>query len=108
MSQAEVVAAAEAGEAAAVAFCRLRAAATLQALGDLALTAGAHGGVYVAGGVGMRLARWLSEPEALARFRERGARTEYLARVPIRLIVGDGAPLIGAAHLFVDAGLGLA
>lgn len=102
LSQAEVTAAAEAGDEFALAFCRLRAATVMTALGDLAVLCLATGGVFIAGGVATHLIPWLREPLALARFSERGPRTELLSAIPISLIVDEAAPLRGAAHLWLD------
>ncbi len=102
LSQGEVIAAAERGEAFALELCRMRARTVMTTLGNLALSAWASGGVYLAGGVTQRLVPWLKEKEALDRFRNRGPRTEFLSRFPIRVITGQEAPLIGSAHLWLD------
>lgn len=102
LSQAGIIAAALNGDAFAVAFCRLRVATVMTALGNLALTCNASGGVYVAGGVATHLAPWLDEPEALARFDKRGPHTPLMEAIPISLIVSQAAPLLGAAHLWLD------
>lgn len=102
LSQREVIEAAERGEAFALEFCRLRARCVMTAMGNLALSANASGGVYLAGGVTQHLLPWLKEADALVRFRARGPRTELLARVPIRLMTSEAAPLIGAARLWLD------
>ncbi len=102
MSPGEVISAGLEGDAFAAAFCRLRAATVMTAMGNLALVCNASGGVYIAGGVAKHLAPWLDEPEALARFQDRGPRTPLLEAIPISLIVSDAAPLLGAAHLWLD------
>jgi len=101
-TQAEVIAEALKGDAFAVAFCRLRVATVMTALGNLALTCNASGGVYVAGGVATRLAPWLDEPEALARFDKRGPHTPLMEGMPIRLITSEAAPLLGVAYLWQE------
>lgn len=102
LSQAETIAAAGRGDAFALAFCRLRARAVMTVMGNLALSAWASGGVYLAGGITPRLLPWLTEKAAMDRFFSRGPRTELISRFPIRLITGDAAPLLGAAHLWLD------
>lgn len=97
-----LLAEAAAGDPAALAVCRLRAAATLDACADGALAAGARGGVVIAGGVAQRLAEYLCAPDALARFDAHGPMSAYLAEIDIRLLVDPDAPLIGAAALFAD------
>lgn len=101
-SEQETHAAADAGDPLAVEFCRLRARTVMTAMGNLALVANATGGVLLAGGVSTRIVRWLKEDASLDRFYQRGLRTELLARVPIRLITADEAPLLGAVHLWLD------
>ena len=71
-------------------------------LGNLALSASALGGVYLAGGVTQRLIPWLKEKAALDRFYRRGPRTKMVSRVPIQVISSEAAPLMGAAHLWLD------
>ncbi|OYW43642.1 MAG: hypothetical protein B7Z38_00590 [Rhodobacterales bacterium 12-64-8] len=102
LSPKAVIAAALEGDAFSAAFCRLRAAVTMTAMGNMALVCNASGGVYIAGGVAQHLAPWLDEPEALARFNRRGPRTALLEKIPISLITSDAAPLLGAAHLWLD------
>jgi glucokinase len=93
---------AKGGDPVCIAFCRIRAACVMTAMGNLALLAGATGGVFIAGGVGVWLAPWLKEKAALDRFYERGPRTEFLRPIPIRLITDESAPLIGSAKLWLD------
>lgn len=102
MSPRDVIAAGLEGDAFAAAFCRLRAATVMTAMGNLALICNAAGGAYIAGGVAQHLAPWLDEPEALKRFTARGPRTPMLESIPIKLIVSESAPLLGAAHLWLD------
>jgi len=102
LSQAEVIAAALEGDEFAIAFCRVRVATVMTALGNMALACNATGGVYVAGGVAKHLAPWLDEPEALERFQRRGPRTAMLEATPIHLIESEEAPLLGAARLWLD------
>lgn len=98
----EVEARAASGDPLSREMCRLRARVTMAALGDAALSANTTGGVFIAGGVAVKLADWLKEPAALARFHDRGARSELMRKIPVRLIVDDAAPLLGAAHLWLD------
>jgi glucokinase len=102
LSPKAIIAAAETGDPFAIAFCRLRARAVMTTMGNLALSSNATGGVFLAGGVTQHLLPWLNEPEALARFYNRGPRTDLLSRFPIRLITREAAPLLGAAHLWRD------
>ncbi len=99
---AELLSRAKAGDELGLAMCRLRARCTMAALGDAALAANATGGVYIAGGVSAYIKEWLLEEETIARFRQRGPRSELLANIPIQLVTGDTAALIGAAALWRD------
>jgi glucokinase len=101
-TQAEVIDQARSGDELCLEFCRLRARAVMAAMGNAALLANTTGGVFIAGGVAARLAPWLKEAAAIARFRDRGPRTELLAKIPIRLITAEDAPLVGAARLWLD------
>ncbi len=99
---AEVFALAESGDPLSMAYCRLCAATVMTAVGDLVLSSAALGGAFIAGGVGVRLERWLKESAATDRFWLRGWREELMQPVPIQLIVHEEAPLIGSAYLFQD------
>jgi glucokinase len=102
ISQQEVIERAIAGEGVALEFCRIRARCVMTAMGNLALVSNATGGVFIAGGVSMRLEPWLKELSAIDRFRKRGPRTELMAPIPVRLIASEAAPLVGAAKLWLD------
>jgi glucokinase len=102
LSQQDVIDRAKQGDGVALEFCRIRARCVMTAMGNLALVSNATGGVFIAGGVSLRLEPWLKELSALDRFRKRGPRTDHVAPIPIRLIVSDAAPLIGAAKLWLD------
>lgn len=93
---------AKAGDPVCVEFCRIRAATVMTAMGNLALTCNATGGVFIAGGVSTYLEPWLKEKAALDRFYQRGPRTGLMAPIPIRLIASEEAPLVGAAKLWLD------
>lgn len=85
-------------------ICEIRARGILLALGDAALANGTRGGVVITGGVGERLAEWLSEPQAIDRFLRRGPMSEYMEPIPVRLLTSGEAALIGAAALQFDEG----
>ena len=65
--------------------------------GSLALTLGATGGVYLAGGVLPRLAERLPGSDFLAGFNDRGPLAAYARAIPVHLVVDAGAALGGAA-----------
>jgi glucokinase len=80
----------------------MRAKSVMGAVGDLALANGALGGVVLAGGVTERIVEYLRRPEAIARFRDRGPMSDYLANCPVRLMHDPEAPLIGAAAYYAQ------
>lgn len=76
-------------------FCDAYGAAT----GNLALIAGATGGVFLGGGVAPRLRERFTSGAFLRAFRAKGRFAGYLDRIPVRLILDDRAGLLGAAVL---------
>ena len=67
--------------------------------GDAVLACGARGGVVLAGGVVMGLKDLLIASDFLERFEDRGSMGEYVAAVPVDLLVSEQAALLGAAFL---------
>ncbi|MBW2942235.1 glucokinase [Zhongshania aquimaris] len=65
--------------------------------GDLALTLGAKGGIYIAGGIVPRFADLLVASEFNYRFEAKGRFREYLNTIPVRLVVKENLGLYGAA-----------
>lgn len=72
------------------------------AAGDLALTVGARGGVYVAGGVCMRLGPLFDRAAFRRRFVDKGRMGRYLEPIPTWLVLRGDTGLIGAAHYRLD------
>jgi glucokinase len=69
------------------------------AAGNLALTLGARGGVYVGGGIVPRLGRWFAESPFRARFEAKGRFASYLQPVPVYVIDTPQSPaFLGAAE----------
>ncbi len=83
--------------------CNIRAAATMGAIGDLALAGGARGGVVLAGGVSEHMIDFYTQPNAMNRFLNHGARSDYMKDIPLRLLKSSLAPLIGSAALLADS-----
>jgi glucokinase len=65
--------------------------------GDLALTLGARGGVYLGGGVISGLGAAFDRRRFVHRFEGKGRFEDYLRRIPIRYILSSDAALLGAA-----------
>jgi glucokinase len=68
------------------------------AAGDLALTVGARGGVYVAGGVCLRLGALFDRVAFRRRFLDKGRMRAFLEPIPTWLVLRGDTGLIGAAH----------
>lgn len=66
--------------------------------GDLALTFGARGGVYVSGGIAPRLGERLTAGGFRARFEDKGRLSPYTRDIPTYLILHPYAALVGAAR----------
>jgi glucokinase len=67
--------------------------------GNLALTLGARGGIYIAGGIVPRLGDVFAQSEFRARFEAKGRFRSYLAAIPTFVIVRPLPALLGAAAL---------
>jgi glucokinase len=67
--------------------------------GNLALTLGARGGVYIAGGIVPKLGGYLAQSAFRARFQAKGRLGAYLAAIPTYIVVHPWPALIGASHL---------
>lgn len=70
--------------------------------GNVALTLGARGGVYLAGGVAQSFAERLPHEAFLERFRDRPRMRDYLTRIPIRLILHKQPALLGLARMAAE------
>ena len=66
--------------------------------GDLALTLGARGGVFVGGGIVPRLGEFFARSAFRERFLAKGRFRSYLETIPTRVIRAPYAALTGAAH----------
>jgi glucokinase len=67
--------------------------------GNLALSLGAHGGVYVGGGIVPRLGAWFDASPFRERFEAKGRFRPYLAGIPAWVITSEQSPaLLGAAR----------
>lgn len=93
---------AKSGDAVCLEICEIRANAVMGALGDMALSGGARGGIIMAGGVSERMLDFFTAPMAMERFLERGPYRSYMEDIEIRLLTHPQAALIGAAAYFED------
>src|SRR5882672_8413457 len=69
--------------------------------GNLALKVLATGGVYLAGGIALRVSKRLEAPEFARRFRNKGRFKELMERIPLHVITTRAA-LLGAANYGLD------
>jgi glucokinase len=75
------------------------------AAGNLALTLGARGGVYIGGGIVPRLGRWFAGSPFRARFEAKGRFAAYLQPIPAYVIDTPQSPAFLGAAEALDAGL---
>jgi glucokinase len=74
------------------------------AAGDLALTLGALGGIYIGGGIVPRLGRWFDKSSFRARFEDKGRLSGYVKQIPSFVITAENATFLGASAI-LDAQL---
>lgn len=67
--------------------------------GDIALTTGARGGVYIAGGIAPRILPFLKASPFRERFERKGRFQDYMAAIPTNVILHKHAALLGAARV---------
>lgn len=72
--------------------------------GNLVLTLGAVGGLYIGGGVVPHFGRLFAAAHFRDRFEDKGRYAEYLAAVPVYLIRSPLPAFVGLAHSFSDPG----
>ncbi len=66
--------------------------------GNLALKVLALGGVYVAGGIAVKILPKIRDGTFFEAFRDKWHFTEMLSDVPVSIVLNESAPLIGAAY----------
>ena len=65
--------------------------------GDLALTLGARGGVYIGGGIIPRIGKYIDTSPFRQRFEAKGRFSDYVSGIATRVIVSEFPALTGAA-----------
>jgi len=63
--------------------------------GNAALTFGARGGVFIAGGITPRITSFLARSQFRARFEQKGRFRDYLAGIPTSVIIHPAATFVG-------------
>lgn len=66
--------------------------------GNVALTLGARGGVYIGGGIVPRLGEWFARSPFRERFEAKGRFRSYLAQIPTYVVHAPTPGLLGAAR----------
>ena len=66
--------------------------------GNLALKVLALGGVYVAGGIAVKILPKMQDGTFLTAFKDKWHYAEMLGEVPVSIVLNESAPLIGAAY----------
>ena len=69
--------------------------------GNLALTLGATGGVYIGGGIVPRLGNFFGQSDFRSRFESKGRFTTYLEKIPVFVIDAPNPALIGISQAFI-------
>ncbi len=70
--------------------------------GDLAMTLGAHGGIYIAGGIPVKLGQYFFDSRFRAEFEAKGRFKEYLKPIPTYLITHPFTAFVGLQNFIVD------
>lgn len=65
--------------------------------GDVALTIGARGGVFIAGGIAPKILGAIRDGPFLESFLAKGRLRDYLAAIPVHVVLNDEVGLLGAA-----------
>jgi len=65
---------------------------------NLALRSVAYGGIYVAGGIVLKLLPKIKDGGFIRAFRENARMADVLARIPVSVVLNEDAPLWGAAY----------
>ncbi len=66
--------------------------------GNLALKCLALGGVLIGGGIAPKMLPAFATSRFISAFVEKGRYAEFMGRMPVKVALSPGAPLIGAAH----------
>ena len=74
--------------------------------GNLALTLGARGGIFIAGGILRHMPEYFARSQFRARFEEKGRLSKYLQPIPVYLILDEDAAFVGLRALADIEGIG--
>jgi len=76
------------------------------AAGNLALTLGATGGMYIAGGILRHMPDYLASSQFYERFKDKGRFREYLEPIPVHLVLDENVAFAGLRKLAEVEGIG--
>lgn len=85
-------------DAAVEAFCGMLGTVA----GNLAITLGAQGGIYIGGGIVPRLGERFVKSSFRARFEHKGRFVDYLSRVPTYVITAEYPAFLGVSAMLAD------
>lgn len=74
--------------------------------GNLALTLGAKGGVFIAGGIPRHMPEYLARSQFRERFEDKGRLRTYLQPIPVWLILDEDVAFVGLRALAEDEHIG--
>jgi len=67
--------------------------------GNLAVRTVARGGIYIAGGIAVKILAKLKNGKFAAAVRHKEKMTDFLSTIPIRVVLNEECPLMGAAYV---------
>ena len=70
--------------------------------GNVALSGMATGGVYLGGGIPPKILPVLKQDLFMKAFTDKGRFSDFMKKIPVRVILNDRAPLLGAARCALD------
>jgi len=71
--------------------------------GNLALRVLAYGGVYLAGGIAVKILPLLRKSSFCTAFADKGPLSPILQNIPIAVVLNEDAPILGAAYAALGA-----
>ncbi|PLY04538.1 MAG: glucokinase [Desulfuromonas sp.] len=99
LTPAQIPVLAEEGDVVAVSALMFFVSIYGQLVGDLALVWPARGGVYIAGGIGARIVRWMRSPLFTDAYLAKDRMSHLVEKLPVYLVLDDLVGLKGALQL---------
>jgi glucokinase len=98
LTAAQITQQAIAGDPACVAALSMFCAVYGSVAGDFALSHGSRGGVYIAGGIALKIDAFLAKSAFRSRFESKGRLSGFVQAVPTKIITSGDAALLGSAR----------